>query len=133
MLLTNQNRKLTDTELKLAQFRVSIKSPQQLKEWMVDSGRRWLIFDGLDLVDSLDFPAGVQSLMQLISLYTAYRSTRLSGRYEKYKHPITGEEIKSLLPKTDVLEIEELDRVVRYLVGMITQLDPSWSINNTGM
>lgn len=133
MLLTNKNKKLTELEMKLSKFRTSIKSTQHLKQWLEDSNRHWLVFDGLDLVDSLDFPSGISSLIDIICKYTAYRNTKVSGRLETMKHPITGETINALLPKTDTLEIEEIDRCVRYLIGLASQLDSTWNLNNPAM
>jgi len=122
---------LNDTDIKQALENISIKSPEHLKKWLIASGRRWLVFDGVDLINSLDYPAGVLSLMQIINSYQAYRSSKMSNRIEKIEHPLTHEIIETALPKCDVLELEELDRCVRYLIGLASTKDINWNINNS--
>lgn len=126
-------QKCQEIAFKTALSNISMKSPDHLKEWLGESGRRWLIFDGLDLVDALDFPAGIRSLMEIINQYQAFRGTKMSGRVETFKHPITGDVVERPLPKDSVLEVEEIDRAIRYLVGLISAKDENWSLNNPPM
>ncbi len=106
------------TELSEAQIRTALKSPEHLKEWMEKSGRRFLVMDGLELVDSLPWPEGVIALTQLLACYRDHRATRETGRYETQKDPSDGEDVQIPIFKGETLELEELDRAIRYLIGM---------------
>ena len=112
-------------------FRVSIKDPEHLKRWLDESGRRWLVFDAIDMVDALPFPDGLNSLIQIIACYRDHRSIKPSGRVEKQADPTLGNEVDVPIMKTDVLEPDEIDRAIRFLVGQITELVPDWDLNNT--
>lgn len=90
-----------------AMKRVSLKTPEALKTWLAASGRRWLIFDSLDLVDSLPWPGGVETLMQITTGYDDHRRTR------GITAPLTP---------------SELDQVVRHLIGVLTEQDPTWNL-----
>lgn len=127
-----EKEELTMEETSKRLLRVSIKDPEHLKRWLDESGRRYLIFDSMDLVDSLPFPAGIEQLMELIACYRDQRVTIPSGRTEKQKDML-GKEQLIPITKTDVLEIEEIDRAIRFLVGQITTLDPSWSLENPSL
>ena len=105
-------------------LRVSLKDPEHLKRWLQESGRRYLVFDSVELVDSLPFPEGVDTLMQLVACYRDHRVAIPSGEYE-----MQGE-VKVPLCKGEVLEVFELDRVIRDLIRQITERDPTWDVNN---
>lgn len=109
-------------------LRVSISDADQLKKWLEASGRRWLIFDALDLVDALPFPDGVDTLIQVIACYRDYRGTKQTGREETFKDPTLGKQISVPTYKGEMLEIEELDRVIRYLIRRITDKNPRWTL-----
>lgn len=109
-------------------LRVSIKDPEHLKRWLDESGRRFLVFDAIDLVDSLPFPEGVETFMQVVACYRDHRAAKPSGRTETHKNPL-GEKFETTIYKTDVLEVEEMDRAIRYLVNQITQKMPDWDLN----
>jgi len=111
-------------------LRVSLSSADQLKEWLEKSGRKWLVFDALELVDALPFPDGVDTLIQLIACYRDYRSTLFSGRTEKYTEPTLGKVLDRPLCKGETLEVEELDRAIRYLIRQITDRNPKWTLND---
>ena len=113
--------------------RISIKDAEHLKKWLASSGRRWIILDSQDLVDSLPYPAGIEMFMEAIEHYRRFRSTKESGRVEKQLDPTLGIEIDIPIKKTDTLEVEEMDRAIRFLVGQITEIDPSWSLDNPSM
>lgn len=123
------NEEITMEEMSQRLIRTSLKDPEHLKKWLDESNRRYLVFDSLDLVDSLPFPAGIDSLMQLIACYRDHRATKPSGRAEK-SSLVSGEDVEIPIMKTDVLEVEELDRAIRFLVGQITELDAGWSLEN---
>ena len=89
------------------QARTAIKSPNQLKRWLEESGRRYLVFDSLDLVDALEWPLEVEQLQRLITAYRERRQTIPTGQTEKQKNPATGEVEDITIFKTDVLTDEE--------------------------
>lgn len=130
---------MTDNRVKLTpeQIATAMKSPDHLREWLDASGRRWLVFDGVDFVKALPWPAGVEALMQMIAAYRDERRTVWTGRMEKFKgkNAITGEEIDQEVKvmKGEHLEVEELDRAIRYLVAQVLELDPKWSLNNPAL
>lgn len=114
-------------------LRVSLKDPGHLKEWLEASGRRWLIFDSRDLVDSLPFPDGIDDFMRVVACYREHRSQQPSGRYEIQQDPTLGKTIEVPLMKGELLEVEELDRVIRACIRVITEKDPSWKLENPPM
>lgn len=113
--------------------RIAIQSKEHLQRWIEESGRRWLIFNGRDLVDALPFPEGVDDFMRVVSCYRQYRSQVPSGEVERQIDPILGKEIKVEKMKDETLEVAELDRVIRFCVGLITAKDPNWRLDNPPM
>ena len=111
-------------------LRVSIKDAEHLKAWLEKSGRRWLVFNAIELVDALPFPDGVDTLIQLIACYRDYRSVQPTGRVESIQEPTLGKTVAAPIYKGEALEVEELDRAIRYLIRQITDKDPDWSLNN---
>ncbi len=116
-----------------ALLNVSIKSPDHLKRWLQQSGRRWMVFDALDLVDALSWPEGVRALMELIAAYREHRGGIESGNYETQRDPTLGKEIQVPIMKTDLLEVAELDRAIRALITQATKQDPTWSLDKPPM
>ncbi len=114
-------------------FRISIKNAGQLKAWLEKTGRTWLVFNAMELVDSLPFPDGLDTLIQIIACYRDHRRTLPSGRTEKQTDEMLGEEIDVPVMKDELLEVAELDRAIRYLVGQITERDETWSLDNPAM
>jgi hypothetical protein len=110
---------------------VSMKDKQHLKRWLQASGRTWMVFNSLELVDSLRWPDGIDILMQLIARYRDHRASLETGRYETQRHPTTGEEIQVPISKGEVLEPEELDRAIRALVTQMKERDPTWTLEKT--
>jgi len=45
-------------------------------------------------------------------------------------NPVTKEQVKVPQMKEETLEVEELDRVIRYLIGQVTEKDPTWKLEN---
>ena len=113
-----------------AQMRVAMESPQHLRDWLVASGREWIVLRGDDLVKALPWPEGVDSFIQFCQVVRDYRATIDSGRTEKQRDPLTNEMVEIPVFKSETLEVEELDRAIRYLIGQVTSLDPSWSLEN---
>lgn len=122
--------RLTRAEALARQYRVSLKDPGHLKRWLLESNRRWIVFDAVDLVDSLPFPEGVDDFVRVVACYLNHRATKPSGRVEIQKDPVLGEEVEVQIMKTDVLEVEELDRCIRYLISLASEKDPKWKLEN---
>jgi hypothetical protein len=110
--------------------RVAMKSPDHLKRWLEATGLRWLVLNTAELVDALSFPAGVDTLMQIIACYRDHRRAIPTGS-QIIADPISGKPIEVAKFKDENLEKEELDRAIRYLVGQITEIDPNWNLNTT--
>ena len=111
-------------------LRISMKNPGHLKEWLQKSGRRWLVFDSVDLVDALPWPDGVDALIQMVACYKDHRRGILTGRVECHLDPTLGKEIEVPVTKTDLLELEELDRVIRHLIRLASEKDSRWKLEN---
>lgn len=113
--------------------RTAMKNPAHLKRWLLASGRRWLVFDARDLVEALPWPEGAQALAEIVSAYRNYRRSIATGRSETQKQTdhVTGQEVEVEVPifKDETLEIEELDRAIRYLIGVASEKDPTWRLD----
>jgi hypothetical protein len=107
--------------------RTAMKDPSHLREWLEASGRRWLVFDALDLVEALPWPAGVEALIEIINCYRDHRRCQPSGRVRVEETDVLGK-VEVPVMKSDQLEIEELDRCIRYLIGLASNRDPKWSL-----
>lgn len=127
------NPNMSMEERAMALLNVSIKSKDHLKRWLQASGRRWMVFDSKDLVDSLSWPEGITVLMEMIAAYREHRGGIASGEVENQTDPTLGKDIKVPLMKTDALEVAELDRAIRALIGQVTAKDPKWSLSNPPM
>jgi hypothetical protein len=111
-----------------ALLRVSIKSPDKLKEWLEASGRRYLIFDAFQLVDALPWPHGLDALAQVIACYRDHRRTVPSGRFEKVIDA-RGESRAVPQMRGETLEADEQARLIKYLIRQVQELDPTWSLS----
>jgi hypothetical protein len=113
-----------ETLLSQEQMNVAIKSPEHIKEWLIKSGRQWIVFNGSDLVEALPFPHGHDALMQVIMAYRDHRAGIPSGEVEM----IDGKEVP--LMKGERLELPEIDRCIRSLITEAYSIDPKWSLEN---
>lgn len=120
-------------ELSEAQMRTAMTSPSHMKEWLEKSGRRWLVLNGMHLVDALPWPSGVDALMQLIACYRDHRAVLDTGEVKTEVDPITKEKVEVVVYHPETLTFTELDRAIRYLVQLITDLDPSWKLTDPAL
>lgn len=122
----------TDPRVRLshAAMATAMKSPQHLKQWLDASGRRWLVFSGHDLIESLTYPEGHEMLMLIVAAYRDYRRTIETGVIEEMVHPDTRQKVAVPLTKGELLETDELDRAIRYLVAQMYERNPSWSLES---
>lgn len=108
--------------------RVSLKDPGHLKRWLAASGRMWLVFNSVDLVDALKWPDGVDALMQIIACYRDHRASIETGRHEQQVDPTLGREVQVPIFKGEGLEAVELDRAIRALIEQLRGKDPTWPL-----
>lgn len=111
----------------------AMKSVDHLKQWLDASGRRWLVFNALDLADALTYPEGHETFRTLVEAYRDHRRTIDSGRTETLTHPATGKAVEVPVFKDESLEIEELDRAIRYLVSQMYARNPTWSLDSDSL
>jgi len=74
---------VSSKERQEAMARVSMQSPAHLKSFLEASGRKYLVFNALDLVDALQWPDEVAQLMSLITSYRVHRGTLVAGKREE--------------------------------------------------
>ena len=132
-------RNMSAIERSEAQLRVAMQSPQKLKQWIEATGRTWMVFNAIDLVDALPWPppgakepVGIDYLMMIIQCYRDHRAAMETGDFETIKNP-NGVEHKVAIMKGELLELPELDRAIRFLIGQATEKDPAWTLNNPPM
>jgi hypothetical protein len=113
-------RTMSITEKQQALNTCSRADADKLLAWLEATGRRWLVFDARHLVNALAWPTEVQDLQHHIARYREYRAGLLR------KDPETG----CTFGHGETLEVEELDRLIRYLISQISERDPSWSLES---
>lgn len=86
--------------------RVAQTSPEALKKWLVASGRKYLIFNSVDLVDALSWPEDHQLLQRLIDAYREHRRTQEIGKLHE-QQTFHGQMGAGKTYKTEVLDFEE--------------------------
>ena len=99
---------------------LGLSTPDQLKQWLQKTGRRYMVLDSCDLVDALvgayGWPDGAVLIQEVVARYRDHRVK--SGETD----PVSG------VVKGDALTVTELDRAIRQLIGDVTNLDPSWDL-----
>jgi hypothetical protein len=88
------------------QVRVSVTDPNYLKRWLQESGRRWILMNAVELVDSLPWPDGVNDFKRVVDHYRAHRLTIPTGRVETQMDS-DGKRVEVSIQKGEVLEPEE--------------------------
>ena len=121
---------MTPEERIAALARIAMPDKSHLKRWLGATGKTWLTFNALDLVDALRWPDGVDLLMQIIACYRDHRAAIETGRTEEQADPRSGEKVKVPIFKGESLELEELDRAIRDMQQRILEKDPRWTIEN---
>lgn len=112
---------MTKIELSEAQIRTAMKSPEHMKEWLEATGRRYLILDAVELVDALPWPGGHEALTQVIACHRDHRAGLPTGRTETQVDPVDNAEVQVPIMKGETMELEELDRAIRYLIGVASE------------
>jgi uncharacterized small protein (DUF1192 family) len=96
-----------------AKDRVAVQTPAHLKRWLSASGRKYLIFKTDDLIDALPWPAGVETLMQIVREYDLQRQQIDSGQTELMLTD-AGEAVVAV-SKTQLLERDEINECIEQL------------------
>jgi hypothetical protein len=91
------------------QFRTAVKDPEHLKRFLSQSGRKFLVFNALDLVDALRFPDEVQVIQQVVERYRKHRATKKSAYVREGFDPPLPE------PMGEFLEPDETMEAIRQL------------------
>ena len=120
-------------ELRRRQIATAMKEPDHMKRWLRESGRAWLVFNTTDLIDALPWPLGVDQLMNIVFAYGELRRKVDSGRSETVIEPLSGKKVQIPVYKDETLEVEELDRAIRFLTAQIYQLKPDWSLTDPAL
>lgn len=121
---------MNQKEIREAQERVAMRSLDHFRQWLIASGREFLIFNSKDLLNSLEFaPDNLVLVQQIVD---CYRQHRLDIPYSTRKEiePMTGETITVPICKDDTLTIAETDRLVRILASTLFDKVPGWSLDS---
>jgi len=122
---------MPDIERSEAQMNVAMQSQEHLLSWLEGTNRKWLVFNGLELAKALPFPDGIKAFVQVVQCYRDHRAGIESGRFETQADPVSGGEVRVPLMKSEMLELAELDRAIRYLITQAATLDPNWRLDNS--
>ena len=95
----------------------AIDSPVKLKNWLNLTGRRFLIFNADDLVDSLTFPGEIEFLSNLISKYRDCRRAQnkheIAGKlFDSCDRKVAKEEYRAIIQQLIQLD-DENKKVVK--------------------
>lgn len=110
---------LTEDHIKEAMESVSLKDKDTLRKWLIETGRRYLIFDTIHLIDALAFPEGIGVLQHLIKAYGDYRRGLPSGDTKEETNEVTGEVCNVPIMLDEVMNREELIEVHTYIGELI--------------
>lgn len=115
-------------EIQEALERVSLKDKDTLKNYLLDSGRRYMIFNSVHLVDALSFPTGIAMLQTIIHQYKEHRNTIPTGNYRSEKNPVDSQFVSVPIMLEDKFNLDEMKDLVKFLLNKITDMDPSFRI-----
>jgi len=115
-------RKMSEIERSKAAMDTGMQSPAKMKQWLSASGRTWLVLNSVHLVDSFKWPEGGEHFQNMVAAYRDLRSTIKTGETEN----IDGVSVEKCHGET--LTVPEMDRCIRDLIGQITEMDPTWSL-----
>lgn len=122
--------------IEAARMRTAMQSKPHMKEWMQASGRRWLVIDAFDMIESIwtgKTAVFTQQFQDLLALYCNYRRRIPNGKFEEQEDPMTGRKVQIALSKDEILEPEEMDRAIRYMVAQIREHIPDWSLEKPAL
>lgn len=102
------------SELAEEQVRVAMKSKEHLKDWLQKTGRGFIVFNAMDLVDSLSWPGGARALQEILHTYREHRRQLPAGGVEVVE--VDGEKVEIPKMKDEGLTKSEERRVVNQIV-----------------
>lgn len=105
--MVDANPELSLQEKLEAIYNTSLRSKEQLRKFLLRTGRKWLVFNAIDLVDSLSWPEGVTTLQAIINCYKEQRC---------FENSLRG----------DQLDLDEIKECVQFLKVLGKEKDPSW-------
>jgi len=116
------------------QVNTAMKDQDHLKRWLSGTGRQFIVLNSGDLVDALwGVGDAVDLLIQLLAIYRDHRAAQPSGRVERVREPVSKEMVEIPIPKGEKLELAEIDRCIRWLIGQASALDPEWSLDHPAL
>lgn len=118
---------MTPEERAEARARVSM-AQTHLLEWVHATQREWMVFNTVDLIKSLPFPDGVSVFQQLITQYRDYRRVKPTGRKIEERNPKTGKPMVVDEMHGEQLSLVEAEGALRYLLTLVRELDPQWTL-----
>jgi len=121
-------RQMSEIEKSEARMRVGQSSPARMIEWLEASGRTWLVLNSRHLVESFVWPEGGQQFQWLLAGYRDHRA----GMKHHEETGCTAARVRTQdVGYSETLEVEELDRAIRFLIGEITRKDSTWKLENS--
>jgi len=112
------------------QLRVAMASKEHLIRWIKESNRTWLVFNGVHLAESLPFPEGAEFLTQIVACYRDHRAALDTGEVALVEHQVSGEMVETTIFYPETLTVTEYDKAIRWMIGQISDLDPSWKLTD---
>jgi len=113
-------RQLSEIERSEARMKTAMQNKAHCLAWLEGTGRKYVIFRSDHLVESFVWPEHGRMLQILIAGYRDHRAA-IEHHKDRDGLPVCFGE---------TLEVEEIDRAIRYLIGEITAKDPTWKLEN---
>lgn len=103
--------------------KVPLLTKEQLKSWLAQTDRKYLVLYAPDLVEALTFPDGVEVLQQMLAAYRDLRRTRETGLVSPV--PVKGGgQVWPPVTRTEFLEgveaVEAIEQIQRQ-VGALNE------------
>lgn len=121
-------QKMTTQERLEALDNVAIQTEEQLIKFLHASERTWLVLNTEHLVRAVPFPDGDLMVQQILAWYRNYRATVGTGRKQTTTDQVTGAPVVIEEGHGEALEIAEAEDVIRFLLDMIRERDPTWTL-----
>ena len=121
-----QVRAMSERERIEAQANVAA-TREHLLAWLHATQREWMTINTIDLVKALS-DDGIRSFQQIIAAYRDYRRGKPTGRQKTETDEQTGKTFQVAEMHGEQLTVVEAEQALRYLLGMIRELDPTWTL-----
>jgi len=117
---------MSDEERAEAQRNVAI-TREHLLQWLHATQRDWITFNAIDLVKALS-DDGIRAFQGIVAAYRDYRRGKRTGRKIEETDPRTGKTFVVDEVYGEQLSVVEAEQALRYLLGMVRELDPTWTL-----